>query len=197
MVIAAHLVFTCYGFWLPNDPRGSWSDFVRSWDLLQFGPATKTDQRRSLARDPHDRERRQAAKQALLYDPIQLTGIQALHVARGIAQAVAESGYQVYACAILPDHVHAVVARHRNRFERVIGHFKARATQELLGAGLHPFANERDACGRVPSIWVHRAWKVFLEDDEGIARAIDYARRNLTRAGLPAQSWSFVQAQSR
>ena len=26
MVIAQHLVFTTYGFWLPNDPRGSWSE---------------------------------------------------------------------------------------------------------------------------------------------------------------------------
>jgi len=28
MVIASHDIFTFYGFWLPNDPRGSWS--VRS-----------------------------------------------------------------------------------------------------------------------------------------------------------------------
>ena len=77
MVNAAHLVFTCYGFWLPNDPRGSWSDFVRSWDLLQFGDPTKTDERRSLANNPHDRERRKAAKSALRYEPVRLTGLQA------------------------------------------------------------------------------------------------------------------------
>src|SRR5256885_9336243 len=34
----------------PNDPRGSWSDFVRSWELFRYGPATKTTERRSLAR---------------------------------------------------------------------------------------------------------------------------------------------------
>ena len=157
MVLAAHLVFTCYGFWLPNDPRGSWSDFVRSWELARFGPATKTSQRRSLARDAHDQSLRRQAKRALRYDPVKFTGLQAWHVAQGIAKAVAESGYVVLACSILPDHVHAVVKRHPNPFERIIGHFKARGTQELLAAGLHPFAQYRDACGRVPMVWVHRA----------------------------------------
>jgi hypothetical protein len=54
-VLAYHLIITTYGFWLPNDPRGSWSDFVRAWELFLFGgPATRTQERRSLARDPHD-----------------------------------------------------------------------------------------------------------------------------------------------
>ena len=37
MVRAYHAIFTTYGFWLPNDPRGSWSDFVRSWELFKHG----------------------------------------------------------------------------------------------------------------------------------------------------------------
>ena len=32
-VLAYHLILTNYGFWLPNDPRGSWSEFVRAWEL--------------------------------------------------------------------------------------------------------------------------------------------------------------------
>ena len=51
---AFHLIISAYGFWLPNDPRGSWSDFVGSWELYKFGPATKTTETRSLAHDPHD-----------------------------------------------------------------------------------------------------------------------------------------------
>jgi len=30
MVIAYHAIFSTYGFWLPNDPRGSWSEFKES-----------------------------------------------------------------------------------------------------------------------------------------------------------------------
>jgi hypothetical protein len=40
MVLASHVIITAYGFWLPNEERGSWSDFVRSWELFKnFGPA--------------------------------------------------------------------------------------------------------------------------------------------------------------
>src|SRR5437899_6098149 len=53
MVLASHVIFTTYGFWLPNDPRGSWSDFVAAWELFRAGgPATKTTTRRSVAGAP-------------------------------------------------------------------------------------------------------------------------------------------------
>ena len=115
MVLASHVVFTVYGFWLPNDPRGSWSDFVRTWELYWFGPPTKVTTRRSLARDAHNQQLRRVAKSALRYAPVHLTGRQALSVARGFKRALTESGYVVYACAVLPEHAHAVVKRHDTR----------------------------------------------------------------------------------
>ena len=45
MVHGYHVIWGTYGFWLPNDPRGSWSDFVASWELLRFGAATKSQER--------------------------------------------------------------------------------------------------------------------------------------------------------
>jgi len=102
MVLASHGIFTAYGFWLPNDPRGSWSDFVRSWELLRFGNATKTDETPSVARKPHDRQLRLAAKAALKHPPVHFTGKQALTIARGFAKAISESGYRILACSILP-----------------------------------------------------------------------------------------------
>lgn len=35
MIVGHHIIIGMYGFWLPNDPRGRWSDFVRSWDLYR------------------------------------------------------------------------------------------------------------------------------------------------------------------
>jgi hypothetical protein len=61
-MIASHVIFGVYGFWLPNDPRGSWSDFVGSWELFRYGRASKTTETRSLAGRPHDRSQRLAAK---------------------------------------------------------------------------------------------------------------------------------------
>src|SRR5438552_2695444 len=118
-VLAYHLIFSAYGFWLPNDPRGSWSDFVRAWELRRFGPATKTNERRSLARDPHDWRKRLAAKEALARDPVEFSGVQARAIARGFADYSRRCGLIVWACSILPSHVHLVVARHTCKIEQV------------------------------------------------------------------------------
>ena len=82
MVLGSHLILSAYGFWLPNDPRGSWSEFVGSWELLCFGRATKVDTRRSVARKVHDHEARRAAQQALKHPPVHFTGVQARAIGR-------------------------------------------------------------------------------------------------------------------
>jgi hypothetical protein len=37
LVIAHHIIWTAYGWWLPNDPRGSGSNAVRSDILAELG----------------------------------------------------------------------------------------------------------------------------------------------------------------
>jgi REP element-mobilizing transposase RayT len=177
-VLAYHLIFSAHGFWLPNDPRGSWSDFVRRWELFLFGAATKTNERQSLARRPHDRALRLKAKSAMKYAPVRFTGVQARAVATGLARAAREAGYIVYACSIMPDHVHMVVARCDRDAEKIVGHLKARATQELLGEKLHPFQDQITPAGRTPPCWARRCWKVFLFTTEEILRAIRYVNDN-------------------
>jgi REP element-mobilizing transposase RayT len=193
MVIAHHLVFTTYGFWLPNDPRGSWSDFVRCWELYWYGAATKVTTRRSLARDAHDRNLRQVQKSALRYDPVQFSPQQIACVARGFARAVTESNYIVLACSILSEHVHVVVRRHQNPGERIIGHFKARATQQLVAEELHPFLMHRNDKGELPPAWASRGWKVFLNTDQDIDRAVRYVEENPVKQRLSKQQWGFVR----
>jgi len=188
MVRAYHVIFTAYGFWLPNDPRGSWSDYVRRWEILRFGRATKTDQRRSLARDEHDHRQRRAAKRALRYRPVSFTGRQALSVAAGFRNAIARSDYRFHACTILPEHVHAVIARCAYKIEDVVGQIKGQATRQLKRDGLHPFGHLAES----PSPWVRRGWNVFLNTDEDIRRAIGYVQQNPIKEGKPPQHWSFV-----
>jgi hypothetical protein len=192
VVLAHHLIFTTYGFWLPNDPRGSWSDFVRSWELYWYGPATKVTTRRSLARDAHDRALRQLQKTALRYEPVKFSEQQVRCIARGFERAVRESGYVLLACSILPEHIHGVVQRHCNPGERIIGHLKARATQQLLAERLHPFGDLRDASGRVPCAWSRRGWRVYLDSTDDIRRAIRYVEANPGKQRRAAQSWPFV-----
>eukprot|EP00752_Nemacystus_decipiens_P013521 g11979.t1 len=129
MVRAYHLILTCYGFWLPNDPRGSWSDFVRSFELYRAGgSATKVNTKASLAHQPHDRHERLQAKQALTRPPISFTGQQARAVAQGLGDYATRNKRTVYACAVMPDHVHLVIARCDKPIEKLADQFKARAT---------------------------------------------------------------------
>jgi hypothetical protein len=86
MVIGYHVIFGAYGFWLPNDPRGSWSDFVGSWELFRYGPATKTDEVRSVAHCRHDTALRFAAKPALQYPAVKFTGLQAKAIGEAFCQ---------------------------------------------------------------------------------------------------------------
>src|SRR5436309_10797776 len=111
MILAYHVIFGAYGFWLPNDPRGSWSDFVGAWELRRFGPATPTHERASVAHQRHDTSLRLAAKTALKRPPVQFSGIQARAVGRGFANSVQRGGLIVWACSLLPEHVHLVIGR--------------------------------------------------------------------------------------
>jgi REP element-mobilizing transposase RayT len=187
-----HLIMTAYGFWLPNEPRGSWSDVVRSWELLKFGPATKVTTTRSVARKPYDRALRRKMIDALVRKPVEFTGFQARAIAQGFANCCHRSGCIVYACSILPTHVHLVVARHTCMIEQVARLLKGAATTELIREGLHPFTDEPYSNGNLPTPWTRHAWTPFLRDDQDILRAIKYVRNNPLKERRKQQDWHFV-----
>lgn len=194
MILAYHVILSTYGFWLPNDQRGSWSDFVRSYELYRdYGKATKVNTRHSVARTPYDPSLRRKARQSLLYPPVVLTGVQARAIGRGFAQQVAKSGYIVHACAILPDHCHLVIGRHKYLVEQVVNLLKGAASCRLIEEGLHPFQTTRDERGNRPSAWAEGLWKVYLDSHADVARAVRYVEENPLKDGLPCQRWSFVK----
>jgi len=193
MVIAYHIIFTMYGFWLPNDPRGSWSEFVRSWELYRAaGKATKVDARRSVAGLEYDSAARRKAKENLKYPPVLLDGVQARAVARGFARAVQQGGYQILACAIMPDHVHIVLRRDSRTAEAVVPHRKRAASRQLREGSVHPMAAHTTDEDKLPSPWARKQWTVFLNTDDDIRRAVDYVNCNPEREGLKPQHWNFV-----
>ncbi len=192
MILAYHVIFGTYGFWLPNDPRGSWSDFVRSWELLRYGQATHVHTRRSTAYGPHDLTLRQQAKSALKYPPVVFDGHQALAVARGFADQIQTSGYKVFECSILPEHVHMVVGRHHYKIEQVVNLMKGNASQFLEKEGRHPLAAQRQFDGTLPSAWERKCWKVYLSSHAEIRVAIEYVRQNPMKEGKKPQHWWFL-----
>lgn len=193
MVLGYHITFTAYGFWLSNDPRGSWSDFVGAWELLRFGRATKTNTRRSLSGQSHDLDLRQAARRALKYPAVRLTGIEARTIAQGFADLTVKTQLTVWACSILPQHVHMVIARHRYRVEHIVNQLKGASTKQINNEQLHPLTGYPTNRGRMPKMWARGHWKVFLNAAADIRRAIRYVENNPVKEGKQPQRWRFVQ----
>ncbi len=193
MVRGYHIIFGAYGFWLPNDPRGSWSDAVWAKHLRPFGPVQKVNTRRSVADRPHDVNLRHEAKQHLKYPAVQFTGLQARAVARGFARLIDQLQLTVHACAIMPDHVHMVVARHAMTAEQITELLKRAGTRQLNKENLNPLATYQRDNGRAPSPWVKGGWQVYLNTPAEIEQRIQYVEQNPVNAGLPLQRWWFVR----
>lgn len=190
MVIAYHLIMTTYGFWLPNDPRGSGSKEVRAEHLKRFGPATHTNSKRSVAHRKHDWNIRVEAKKNLRYPPVLLNGLQAISIARGFQYYIQKSRVLCYACTILPTHVHLVIHRHRLSIERIAILLKGAATAQLLADNRHPFKHLK--LNRLPTPWTRNERNIFLNDPAGIQRSFNYADTNARRAKIWLQRWPFL-----
>ena len=191
-VIAYHVIFCNHGFWLPNDPRGSGSVEVRYGPLKEFGDANPVATRRSVAGKPHNPSLRKAAKQAMKLPEVRFTGLQAQSVANGFQEMIAKSRYVVHACAIMPQHTHVVIARHRYDIEQVGRLLRQAGTVRLLKDGLHPFAHLRNEVSRLPSVWSQDFRKVFLFRPEDIRGRIEYVNDNPLKDGLARQRWTFI-----
>lgn len=192
VIIGFHFILSAYGFWLPNDPRGSWSKVVRELPLRQYGSATKVAATHSVAAAKHDYQLRMAAKRSLRYPPVMFTGKQAVVIARGFAVAAEESGYRVHALAILPDHTHLVVGWHTKPADQIAKHLKSKATRELAAAQEHPLQRFRSPNGRVPSPWGRKQWIPFIDSASHMLRAVRYVELNPVKAGLERQWWNLV-----
>jgi REP element-mobilizing transposase RayT len=193
MVLGYHAIFGAYGFWLPNDPRGSWSEFLGMYELYRkHGPATKTTERRSVAHRIHDTASRLAAKELLTRPPVVFNGVQGRAVGHGLQESFRKGSVTVWACAIMPDHVHVVFARHRQPSELIVNFMKGAATRALVAEKVHPFLSDFNEVGKVPQCWAEGQWIVYLDSIEDIRRAIQYVEQNPVKDGLPPQSWPFV-----
>ena len=105
MVAAHHLIWTAYGWWLPNDPRGSMSKdiSVRALDELgplHYGRKDVQPKGREIG-EFYERAARKLRHDLLTFTP-GLCGL----VAEALGEEVRRRGYTCYAAAVMPDHVH-------------------------------------------------------------------------------------------
>ena len=97
------LTWTTYGAWLPGDSRGFVSS-VRDGD----GPQV----RHNIPGSPYDADLaglRVAARSQLKHTPILLTESQARVACDQFRETASYRGWQLLACAIMPNHAHIVV----------------------------------------------------------------------------------------
>ena len=168
LVIAYHLVWTAYGWWLPNDPRGSGSkliacDLIAELGELHFG------RKRIQPTGNVVREFYESAAFVLKYPLLTFDEAARLVIAEAFAETIEEYRYTCYACALMPDHVHILIRKHKDSAEEMAKKLKDRSRLRLDAAGL------RD--GKHP-IWTGgNGWSVFLSSKE-IHRTIPYIERN-------------------
>ena len=191
MIHAYHVVMVTYGAWLPNDPRGSWSDFVAAWELYRFGRVPRGPVTGSLSQQPQLADQRQQIQRALKYPAVQFSGKQARAVGMGFANAAAKNQITIWACSILPEHVHLILARCAKSCETMTNFLKGEATKELNHQELHPLAMYREN-GTAPKPWARKHWQVYLDSEQAIEAAIAYVVDNPQKEGMPQQSWRCV-----
>ena len=184
MVIAHHLIWTAYGWWLPNDPRGSGSETIRSDVLADLGELHKGRKRVQ----PTGREIREFYEKAapLLKHPL-LTFDEAARaeIAAAFGQEIAIQGYTCWACAVMPDHAHVLIRKHKHLAEQMAENLMRASRTRLIETG------HRE---RTHPTWIAGdGWKVFLDHPDDVRRTVRYIEQNPAKMRLPAQKWPFVK----
>ena len=182
VILASHLIWTGYGHWLPNDPRGSGSESLRKGKLSLLGPIHPG---RKTVQPPRDEVKRfyRNAEEVLEHETLWFRDALRRVIGEAMERVIHERGYTVYAFAACSNHLHAVVRTHRDRSE-VIWTNVARATCDSLRAA-----------GKVASnhpVWATRPYKVYLRTPEEVTGRIRYVERNPLKEGLARQRWGFV-----
>lgn len=182
-VIAYHLIWTAYGQWLPNDPRGSGSHQISSQRIAQLGELHYG--RKHI--QPCGRVIRDFYDHALPWlkypvEPFRPSDIQI--IAEAFAQVIEQHQYTCDACAIMPDHVHIIIRKHRDDAETMMENFKDQSAIALRACNAffmdHP-------------IWSGgHGWKVFLYHPDDIERTIGYVNKNPHQSRMSDQAWQFV-----
>ncbi len=137
MVIAYHLIWTAYGYWLPNDPRGSMSkaiasDVIAELEKLHYGRKKVQPSAREV-REFHKRAKN-ALKRPLLDFKVSDFSV----VAEALADAIREHNYTCYACAVMPDHVHILIRKHKHQAETMLDNFQRSTRLRFRSLGLRP-----------------------------------------------------------
>lgn len=105
-------------------------------------------------------------------------------IAEAFGDVIERERYTCYACAVMPDHVHILIRKHK--------HIAEDMAETLMHASRVKLVESERRDPTHPTWIAGCGWKVFLEHPDEVRRTISYVERNPMKDGLPAQSWPFV-----
>lgn len=123
------------------------------------------------------------ARPRLDFAPLWFDDAKRQAVGEALGGVVDRVGYTVWACAVLKNHVHLCVRRHRDDAVKIWEN----CADETCNV-LRLFADVPDDL----PVWSMRPYKVYLDTPDDVRRVIAYIEGNPEKEGLPAQRWEFV-----
>lgn len=183
MVLAYHLILTAYGHWLPNDPRGSMSTNVAAGKLTSLGKLhfgrKRTQPPRTVLKDFYQRADHQLEHPILWFDSAKRQVI-----SDAFSEVMESQRYTCFACAILANHAHLIIRKHRDHAEDMI--FTLRKDSAKWLRRLADVPNNHP-------VWSSDQFKKYLNTPRDIDRTIRYVEDNPSRSNLPPQRFDFVK----
>lgn len=155
------ITWTCYGTWLPGDPRGHVSDTLR--------PHAAHIPKRNIPGAPYaadDAYTRARARQRQKSSSVRITRDQAAAVAQRLVEAAGERNWRIPRGAVMGSHVHAVVVNCPDNgpaVRRILkGTTQARLSQQA---------------GRARRWWTKGGSDRYLHSEHAVRAAIRYVAK--------------------
>jgi REP element-mobilizing transposase RayT len=183
LLIAYHLIWTGYGLWLPNDPRGSGSSIALSPKIAALGEV-RFGRKHVQPPGAVIREFYANARKVLSHPVPMFNQSDIGRIADALAEVIEKRKYTCYACAIMSDHVHLLIRKHRGLGEKVIEYLQDRSRDRFCEIGV---------CDPGHPIWTDGGWKRYVFAPDRVGAIIRYIENNPAEIGWPRQQWRFVK----
>jgi len=88
-----------------------------------------------------------------------------------------------YACAVLANHVHLLVRRHRIKAQEMIPMFMTAGRDALIGGG---------RCTHDHPVWSRDFYVRYEDTPKAVHTTINYISRNFAKHRITPQTWDFI-----
>ena len=182
MIIAHHLILTGYGHWLSNDPRGSMSMKTYCSELAKiaknhFG-RRKSQPSRSELRTFYKEAQKNLAHPVLWWNDMERQAL-----VEAFDAVINFEKLTCYACAILPNHIHLLIRKHRLKAEEMSSRLKDAGRLLLCEKSLAPVNHpvfSADSC------------HVYKSEPHVVQVCVAYIQRNYLKHNLAPIHCAFV-----